>query len=417
MALDSVHYAAVDALLGSLDRPDRRRSRRELGERIWSSALADPSTDVPVEPIEPPDRRVASVDDLALESRPFDRVAAVDAGSLNPTTFENGLVVDLAQAALGTTPSDVDRHRARTIVSVVHGPPAEVRSQDGWSSFDEGYGRSTLVASPTLDREEDTAVHTLALETAEVEHALAHLREGDELALMDGSVFPASVLHWDDRGGSLRASLRESREARRVLSRSVELVTRCRDAGRPILGVVKNWTARGLLDGLGGAAALEGRYLPWPGDLGLFRQLLVDLPADEEPALRWTTWFTMDFGVGAAMRSIAADQGVTDRDDDTLRLAFMVVYDPRRDLVFRVEAPAWVVEPADRRGAVTEHVLAGIATNRGPPPTLEKADALARVGRGERQLLRRRIARALDTTPVHRYDDVRWAAEPEAPRP
>ncbi|MFW6448269.1 MAG: DNA double-strand break repair nuclease NurA [Halobacteriota archaeon] len=414
MPLDAVHVDAIDRLVGSIDRPGLANDRAELAEALWTDVIVDPPAAVPLEPLEPAARASAPVDDLALERRPFDTVSAVDAGSLNPTTFRNGLVVDLAHAAMATTPSDVDRHRRRTIVAVAHGPTSEIRSDRDWTTFDDDHGRARLVAAPYVLREEQTAVHTLALEAAEVEHALANRDGFGDLLLLDGSAYPASVLHWEDRRGELAASVAET-EPKRVLEGSLAVVDACRDDGVACGGFVKNWTARGLVRAIEEAGVADVGRLPWRTDYGLFSQLLAAVEPEAEPALRWTSWFRMDYGVGRAMpRAIEAYGLDAAGDPAEYALGFMVVHDPRERVAFRVEAPVCILDDDATRAALTRHVLGGVAQTAGPPPTLAKADALAGIGRRERQDLRRQLERSLGSPQLSRYDDVRWP-EVEAP--
>lgn len=408
MTLDAVHLAAIEGLVDSIDRPGRANRRERLAERLWGELIAEPSPDIPLDPLDPPARYAGPVDELAVKARPFERVSAVDAGSLNPTTFQNGLVVDLAHAAMATTPSDVDRHRHRTLVAVIHGPPDEVRSDREWGTFDEGYGRAKLLAAPAIDREEETAVHTLALEGAEMEHAFDNRDGFGDLLVLDGSVYPASVLHWEDREGALRASIAES-VPKAVLARGVDVVDACLADDVSVIGFVKNWTARGLVRAIESGDSVDVARLPWRTDYGLFQQWLDALDVEAEPALRWTSWFRMDYGVGTAMPGAVErlDLGA-DGPPDRYRLAFMVVYDPRENVAFRVEAPTPIVADPDRRSRVTDHVLSAVAQTAGPPPTLAKADALAGISRHERRELRHHLERLLGSRQLRRYDAVRW---------
>lgn len=411
MSLDAVHFDAMISLVGRVDRPGRERDRRELAEHLWNHGLADPPATVPVESIEPATRSSGSIDEVALEHSSFETVTAVDAGSLNPTTFQNGLVVDVAHAAVASTPSDVELHRRRTIVAAVHGPPAEVRSSDGWITFDDGYARARLVASPTLEHEEETAVHGLSLEAAEVAHALDFAVDHSDLLLMDGSVYPASVLHWIDRGGTLSETLHDDPAPRAVLQNAIDLIDRCRGRSVPIVGVVKNWSARGIVRGLARAPDLDVGIIPWPTDASLFQQLLADI-AVERDELRWTSWFAIEGGVGTGLGYAIEEYDLeADAPANAYDLAIMVVFDPREQLIFRVEAPRAIIENEANREALTRHVLSGIATEGGPPPTIRKADELARIGRGERRLLKRELALAVGSTEVPRYDELRWGGE------
>lgn len=410
MTLDAVHFDAMADLIGRIDRPGRARDRFELAERLWNEGLAEAVDRVPVEPLEPAERCSGSIDELANESSPFEVVTAVDGGSLNPTTFQNGLVVDVAHAAAASTPSDIPLHRRRTIVAAVHGPPAEVRTTD-WTSFDHDFGRARLVAAPRLDHEEETAVHGLSLETAEVTHAFDVAVDHGDCLLMDGSVYPASILHWADREGALAGALHTERAPRQVLQRCVDLVDRCREQQQPLVGVVKNWTARGIVRGLDEAPELDVGTVPWPTDASLFQQLLAGI-SDDRTELRWTSWFAIEGGVATGLGRAIEEYGLdADHAATTYDLAAMVVLDPREHLVFRVEAPRVFVENARLRERITQHVLAGVAREAGPPPTLRKADELARISRGTRRQLKLELERALATTEVPRYDDLRWGDE------
>lgn len=408
MVLDTIHFEAMADLIARINRPGRTRDRRAIAERIWQEALAEPPARFPVTPIGPAERHVRSIDEVATEDTSIEIVTAVDAGTLNPMTFQNGLVVDIAHAAAASTPSDVDRHRRRTIVATVHGPPAEVRSVPDWTSFDAEYGRARLVAAPAVEGEIDTAVHGLALATAEVRHALDFGIEGSDLLFMDGSVYPAGVLHWIDRGGELEASLYTDPEPRAVLQDAVDLVDRCRERSIPLVGVVKNWTARGIVRAINGAEEIEVGTVPWPTDASLFQQLLA-IVSDDHRELRWTNWFTVEghvaTGLGYAIEEYGLDAAAPAAAYD---LATMIVYDPRENLVLRVEAPRDLIDDEGVRDRVTTHVLAGIAREGGPPPTLRKADELARIGRGERKQLTTALQSVVASTEVANYDDRRW---------
>lgn len=408
MTLDSVHFDAMVSIVGQVDRPGRQRDRHDLAERLWSEGMANPPDSIPICPIGEPTREARPVNELAMEETPFDTTVAVDAGSLNPTTFQNGLVVDVAHAATASSPSDVDLHRKRTIVASIHGPPAEVRSIPEWIEFDDGHGRAKLLAAPSIEREEETAVHSLSLEAAELAQAINHGVEAGDLLLMDGSVYPAGLLHWIDRGGTLKETLYTEEGPRGVLQDAVDLIDRCRSREIPITGVVKNWTARGIVRGLTSSPDLAVGTIPWPTDASLFQQLLSTV-SDERLALRWSNWFAIEGGVGTGLGYAIEEYGLDANESGrAYDLAMMVVYDPRERLVFRIEAPQTLVEDQTIRDALTTHILAGIAREGGPPPTLRKADELARISRGERRNLKREFERAITSTEVPRYDDLRW---------
>ncbi len=409
MPLDAVHLEAIDAIGQALDRPGRRRDHAELLETIWD-VFTQNTPDSPLTALGSPRRHHETIETLGLSDRPFERVSAVDAGSLNPTTFQNGLTVDLAHAAMATTPTDLEVHRRRTIATVAHGATGEVRSDRDWEPFDDGYGRSRLFAAPALDQEEDTAVHTLALERAETTHALANHTEADpSLFILDGAVYPASLLHWEDRSGELGESLYVDRVPREALTEAIELIDRCLADELPVVGFVKNYSARALVRALEGHPALEGTSIPWRSDYGLFVNLLTSLEHPESDSLVWTNWFETDLGTGEKIERALTELTIdTEVKRGAFTLCFMVVYDPREHVCYRIEAPKGVVGEPETRQRVTTHFLGEIAANAGPPRTLEKADALARISRTERRNLIKQLAANLETTPIRQYDDVRW---------
>jgi hypothetical protein len=92
-------------------------------------------------------------------------------------------------------------------------------------------------------------------------------------------------------------------------------------------------------------------------------------------------------------------------------VTFFVVYDPREDLCYRIEAPAGLTRDADARDRLTRQILRDVAVSRGPPTVVDRADALARIGVDEKAALRRKFEERLDSAFVRTYDDVRWDAE------
>jgi len=53
-------------------------------------------------------------------------------------------------------------------------------------------------------------------------------------------------------------------------------------------------------------------------------------------------------------------------------------------------------------------VLADVATTRGPPEAVAKADELARIAATEKAALRRKFEERFDSDQQANYDDLRW---------
>jgi hypothetical protein len=98
-----------------------------------------------------------------------------------------------------------------------------------------------------------------------------------------------------------------------------------------------------------------------------------------------------------------------ERDPADYEVTFCMLYDPRTDTVYRVESPAVFTRDPDLRERLTRHVLTSVATERGPPLAVRKADQLARISRRETAALREALERAFDSELDTNYGDERAA--------
>ena len=447
MPLDPVHLDGIDDLA-------RRITARYADEEHEADAVAlwealDPlrvDGEVVVEPLDGLHRGRVAPEAIALTDDRFGRQYGVDSGTLNPRRFANGLTVDVAHAALAGVPSDLDLHRRRTVVTAVHARDATLRLDDDWQRFDDDHTRGRLVHVPSdLSAGEREAVHAAALYCAESRHLLDNLDavaatdgrsegndEGDDgrddapehgdgapLVVLDGPVQPRGAVRWtagDD-------ALADSELADRVLRQYTAVVDGCVDRGLPLAGFVKNPASRGIV-------ALLSRVgpCPWPTDVGFWRALLRPgsgadgdggrradtgggAGADdggEGPHLTFTNWFaTSLFAEDDELHSTTDWTREPALDDGDYATTYMVVYDPRDDLVYRAEAPRAVTADTDVRERLTRQVLKEVALE-GVPRAVGKADALARIGVDQKRDLVRALERALDTVEQRSYDDERW---------
>jgi len=113
VTLDPIHVDAIARLAGSVadtaDDSDHGRFAETVFEE-WLDPLVDRGQRV-IEPLGEQCRQCVDIDSVALVDRPFETVHGIDSGTINPTAFKNGLVLDLAHAAMGVEPSDIDTHR------------------------------------------------------------------------------------------------------------------------------------------------------------------------------------------------------------------------------------------------------------------------------------------------------------------
>jgi hypothetical protein len=180
---------------------------------------------------------------------------------------------------------------------------------------------------------------------------------------------------------------------------------------------------------------------PWPDDTALFTRLLERRDAGDGSAdgagsrasggsgsgnrrdesgrsasgdriddeLTFTTWFHSRGGPDGTMAERGDALGI-DRELDPMLYepTFMILYDPRTDVTYKLEAPYAFTREEATRDRLTRQVLAEVATTRGPPAAVKKADALARISATEKAALRRKFEERFDSDQQATYDDRRW---------
>ena len=424
MTLDPVHVDSIADLAAYLARHVDDADHVDVAARIWEGfldPLYGPNGRVVVEPVDEKRLRAVDAEDVALASAPFETVHGLDSGTINPTTFKNGLVVDLAQAAMASVPSDLELHRHRSMVAAAHVNDDTVPLDEPWRKVDEGYCRWRVMQVPKVNRYAEGIVHALALYLAESSHALEHAETVSDLLILDGPLYPVELLNWRERDAELRA-LSEELKPRSVVENYVRLVESFVERDVPICGFVKNPASKRIVGTLReGDREID---VPWTDDAAFFTKLLerrdddTSVPEREgtrgpegrrTDELTFTNWFVSRGGVDATVAADGDAYGVERKLDPQLyETCFFVVYEPQTDVLYRVETPYAFARDDDIREAITRQILGDVAARRGPPEAVAKADELARISAREKSSLRRKFSETLDSDEVKRYDEVRW---------
>jgi hypothetical protein len=421
MTLDPIHVDAIARLAGSVADSVDDSDHEAFAETVWNEWL-DPLTDgrgrTVVEPLGDQQRHRVDIDDIALAERPFPTVHGIDSGTINPTSFKNGVVLDLAHAAMAVDPSELSTHRARTIVATVHANDRTRSLETDWVRHDEGHSQHRVISSPPVNRYAEAVVHALSLYLAEGHHAREHAHTVEDLLLLDGPLYPKEILTWRDRNPELDALTYEARP-KNVLENYVRLVERFVEEGTPIAGFVKNPSARVISTAL--AEKDTGFDAPWPDDTAFFTRLLeqeIEDATEEEAApgenrrtdeLTATSWFISRGGPDGAMAADGDALGVErELDPECYEVTFFVIYDPRNDLCYKVEAPYAISKDPKTRQRLQTQILSEVAAERGPPRAVDKADELAKISTGEKAALRRKFEGKLHSERQKTYDVIRW---------
>lgn len=432
MTLDRVHFDGITGHARRIEQSIDEREHQRLAETVWTEFL-DPLRDddgrAVLRPLDDQRLREIDLEVAALQEPVFETSHGLDSGTINPTSYKNGLVLDVAHAAMAAEPSDLDLHRRRSLITTVHsGDLASVAEID--ERLDEGHTRSMLLRAPQVPRFEESVVHELSLYLAESRHALDNFEAVDDLLVLDGPIYPKGMLNWADRAPELRDLLYDEPEPRDVIENYVRLVEQAVERDVPLIGFVKNPATKAITRTL----RETGRQAPWVGDTALFTRLLergefvdtVDERGEtrrewerDTDALTFTSWFRSRGGADRLLvedgESTAGESGAfgIDRNlaPEAYEVTFFALYDPRDDLLYRIEAPLAVTEDEDCRSALTEFVLREVAAERGPPTAVAKADSLARIGQRSTNDLRDALADAFGTDRMRDYDDRRWGGE------
>jgi len=413
MTLDPIHVDGIARLAGRVSRGVDERDQQAVADTVWANFL-DPLRDdgrVVLEPLGDQERLKAPVDDVALTDPPFPTQHGLDSGTINPTTFKNGLVLDVSQAAMAAVPSDLELHRGRTIVMTVHSnDDTYVLGEDDWTMQDEGYVRKRALHAPRVDRYEQNVVHALALYLAESAHALDQADIVEDLLILDGPLYPTGLLKWTQRDTALADLLVEDERPRDVVANYLSLVEKFVERDVPLVGFIKNSTSKAVTQ-----VVRESTNAPWANDNAFFGRVLARRDDDGDlltDALTATNWFRSRAGTDAVLAAEGEALGLErSLDREAYEVTFFVVYDPRDDLVYRVEAPYAFTRDPDTREALRLQILHDVAAEGGPPLAVAKADELAHIDRQANEQLRRRIEREFDSERHREYNDKRWGID------
>jgi hypothetical protein len=421
MTLDPVHFDGIAGLADHIDYDAEDRDHRDSAETVWENFL-DPlyGDSLVLEPMAELSRRRVSAEDIALEETPFPTVNGLDAGTLNSKVFKNGLVLDVAHAAMSATPSELGLHDCRTVVKAVHSNDSSVKLGTDWESYNDGSQRRIVHTNQPKDQYEEDMVHALALYLAESRHALEHADRVSDFLLLDGPIYPKGIVRWKYRSSELSDLFEDSPYIGRILQNYVELVEQFAERDIPLAGFVKNLSSKTIVRTL--KRETDFGPVPWAHDAALFSQLLErrELVDDElgddryerlTDDLTLTNWFISTGGADKFFASEADDYVDRKLDPEQYRVTFCIVYDPRQDLAYKIEAPYIFTADPDTREQIERQILHEIAAECGPPKAISKADELARIDYNSAESLVKTFENSLNTELDENYNAVRWGRD------
>ena len=365
--------------------------------------------------IGPVKRGKVSIEKMIQTDDLFDTSYSCDSGSTTAKTFDNGLFVDFCHCAMASTPTNLDLHSMRTIVAATYidSKKISVSVGDNWESFDSGMSRKKIIniQAGLLKKKVNDMLHDIALYLCESEHILQLLErmEDDSFFIMDGPIYPKRLMYWMVVESD-EVQVRNDPHCKKILQNYIDIMDHHIKKQKALVGFVKNPEDMQVMQTL--KKQDINIDLPWMLDAQFFKNALSLEKAgikrkDAKKYITYTNWFMQpnQFYEKALSATYPLFDGVRhDFPAEDYSLTFFMIFVPKMDTIFKVEAPYGLVKNDEMRWQITRKVLYDISLN-GIPKTLSKADSVAKIQLSERkQIISKFRNSRVDTS----YNDIRW---------
>lgn len=344
----------------------------------------------------------------------FDCWYGVDASTVPPKKFRNGMVASAAVASCGALGDcDESLEELETVVSAVHAEFEDINS--AVELIDDDVTLSLVPVDEAPARSElDKWVGASARVPAECWHTERLADTIDGPLFLDGSLYPMSVLpfvnmmraSWEEDSSGSFEDIEAMGPAASAIQFRIDAIDRLASRGFPTLGFTKTLRSDDVV------AALKTKIesvddsprIPWDDDSQFISSLLSD---DDPEHLTFTSWLVRSrqrvYGRNLEpLGGFRIPDGKASRD---FRRAFFFVRLPD-DIILRVEAPLMLVDSREDRMRLQQLALAHIAEAGDVPFAIKRADNRARISREARRHL---VGLVRGTEEVGDYNaDRRW---------
>jgi hypothetical protein len=328
----------------------------------------------------------------------YDSWYGIDASTVRPQDFQNGLITSAATAIcamLGDGDPAVESERS--IVGAVYCDIDGVEFSEQELQTGDVTVELETVRAAVVPRELRRWVGATARVPAECRHSERVADRIDGPLFLDGSLYPMSVLPSvqfarainQQRSTSQLVETEQLGTAAKAIQSRVNAIGTLMERDLPVVGVVKTISTSRVVDSLRKKAqsAENSPLFPWAED----SQFLADVLYHEEPQhLSFTSWLVRTHRDPGARGEQVEPLGGFDIpkgfDATDFRRAFFFVRLPR-GIVFRVEAPYGQVDTPSKRAEMQMFALGAIAEANGAPMVVDRADELARVPNDVRDYL------------------------------
>jgi len=328
----------------------------------------------------------------------YDSWYGIDASTVRPQDFQNGLITSAATAIcamLGDGDPTVESERS--IVGAVYCDIDGVEFSERELQTGDVTVELETVQTTVAPRELRRWVGATARVPAECRHSERVANRIDGPLFVDGSLYPMSVLPNvqfarainQQQSTSQLVETEQLGTAAKAIQSRVNAIGTLMERDLPVVGIVKTISTSRVVDALRQKVQLsdDPPLLPWAQD----SQFLADVLYHEEPRhLSFTSWLARthrDPGTrGEQIEPLGGFSIPDGYEPMDFRRAFFFVRLPR-GIVFRVEAPYGQVDTPAKRGEMQMLALGAIAEANGAPMVVDRADELARVPNDVRDYL------------------------------
>lgn len=387
-------FLNIRKTVGNHDRNDR--NGREIFRRF--ADIPGGGIDAMGEP------RVYSLtrDQLSKWDDPYDAVYGVDGGTTRPEAYNTDVVIDVAKARaamLGNGNEDVEEKL--TVVAGIYSPEDDIPAQI--LHDDEAYSEILPVQRGDSTSRITSEVTTRAQKTAEGHHA-KRISGLDGPLFIDGSIYPRTLmttLYFAKKiaVGSQDAKLTQSAgkaQEQEIVDNYVNAIDNQMDENQPVIGIVKTMQTDELVSSIERKmqTKIDNPSVPWPQDSQFMSDVLY---TDDPEAITFTSWL-VETKLERQGRTIEPMQGFDideNRTPEDYRRSFFYVRVPRKNIVFRVEAPLMMADPEENEEMsrwIQRKAVKEIAQTTAPPMVIQRADNRANISKENAKYLKKLLA-------------------------
>lgn len=353
-----------------------------------------------IEPIEEPGEVYREQKDTVMQwSDPWDSVYGIDASTTRPEAYNNGLVIDVAnaKAAMLGEGNDIVGQKSTIIAAAHHNsddtaiPHKTLRDDDIISKI------VPIDYNPDSRDDIRTQVAKKARTIAEGEHAKRIAPHLDGPLFRDGGIYPMSIMPTllfakakarEDisKIDLLSAAGKEQEEA--IVNAYLAAINTQLENGYPVIGIVKTMSTDELIDAVATKNDSDDS-MPWSQDDQFMSEVLYTSDPD---SITFTTWLvqTHKESNGTKVEPMEGFGEIEHNGHDPrdYRRAWFYVRAPSTRTVFRIEAPLMMVRDERDRNQIRRRVLKEIVASGQAPAVVNRADTRANITQGNAKHLK-----------------------------